>query len=134
MALMESVATLPRETECRRCCAFCDKLVDPVQCVEMGCRYLYSYRDERSQRRYLGCVEKVFRAEIDIDLLEAARRRNCGYGGIRATGRPLPHCPFSVENAYQGQSEAFHCTNPRFFDCSESGPEAVQAFDLRQAV
>ena len=31
--------------ECRQCRSFCDKMVEPRGCVELGCRYLYSYVD-----------------------------------------------------------------------------------------
>jgi hypothetical protein len=32
--------------ECRECQTFCDKLVEPRGCLELRCRYLYSYFDE----------------------------------------------------------------------------------------
>ena len=43
---MPAKQTQPKATpagECRRCSAFCDKLVEPRGCIEIGCRYLYSY-------------------------------------------------------------------------------------------
>jgi hypothetical protein len=119
--------------ECRQCGTFCDKLVEPRGCLELRCRYLYSYLDEATGRRYMGCMRKVFKAEIDIDAFEAAER-NGGYGGIKMTGDPLPQCQFRIEPAFEGEGPAFECVNPRFFDCTDAGPEGVRVFDLRDAL
>jgi hypothetical protein len=119
--------------ECRSCRSFCDKLIEPRGCVELGCRYLYSYTDPLSGARFMGCVRKVFRAEIDVDMFEAAERAG-GYGGIKMTGEPLPQCQFRVEPSYEGDGDAYDCVNPRFFDCTDAGPEGIRAFDLRNAL
>jgi hypothetical protein len=119
--------------ECRSCRTFCDKVVEPRGCLELRCRYLYSYTDPLSGSRFMGCVRKVFRAEIDIDLFEAAEATG-GYGGIKMTGEPLPQCQFRVEPSYEGAGQAFECVNPRFFDCTDEGPEGIRAFDLRSAL
>ena len=87
--------------ECRQCQSFCDKLVDPAGCLEMGCRYVYSYEDIRTGQRFMGCLNKVFNAEIDLDMFILAEQTG-GFGGIKMTGRPLPQCQFSVEKAYEG--------------------------------
>jgi hypothetical protein len=122
-----------RVGECRQCRTFCDKLIEPRGCIELGCRYLYSYHDPFSGGRYMGCLRKVFRAEINIDLFEDAERTG-GFGGIKMTGRPLPQCQFRVEPSYEGVGAAFECVNPRFFDCTDAGPEGLRAFDLRDAL
>jgi hypothetical protein len=124
----------PNETaqggECRRCRTFCDKLIEPRGCVEMRCRYLYSYVDARNGVQYVGCMQEVFAAEVDLDpVMEPG-----GFGGVKMTGDALPHCQFSVERAYGGAGEAYDCVNPRFFDCSDTGPEGLRAFDLRNAL
>jgi hypothetical protein len=119
--------------ECRSCRTFCDKVIEPRGCLELRCRYLYSYTDPLSGARFMGCVRKVFRAEIDIDLFEAAEATG-GYGGIKMTGEPLPQCQFRVEPSYEGSGQAFECVNPRFFDCTDDGPEGIRAFDLRSAL
>jgi hypothetical protein len=122
-----------RVGECRRCRTFCDKLVEPRGCIELGCRYLYMYSDPLSGARYMGCMRKVFGAEIDVDLFAAAERDG-GFGGIKMTGDPLPQCQFRVEPCYEGSGPAFECVNPRFFDCTDEGPEGIRAFDLRNAL
>lgn len=101
--------------------------------MEMGCRYLYTYFDPLSGSRFMGCLRKVFGAEIDLDMFEAAEAMG-GFGGIKMTGEPMPHCQFSVEPSYEGDGPAYTCVNPRFFDCTEAGPEGLRAFDLRNAL
>jgi hypothetical protein len=119
--------------ECRRCNTFCDKMIEPRGCLELRCRYLYSYADELSGRRFMGCMRKVFKGEIDIEAFEAAERHG-GYGGLKMTGDPLPQCEFRIEPAYEGEGPDFECVNPRFFDCTDAGPNGVRVFDLRDAL
>ena len=64
----------------------------------------------------MGCMNKVFRGEIDVELFEQAERTRHGFGGVKMTGLPLPQCRASVERAYDGYTEAFDCVNPGFFD------------------
>jgi hypothetical protein len=122
-----------RAGECRQCRTFCDKLIEPRGCIEMGCPYLYSYTDELSGRRYFGCLQKVFGCEIDVEAFEAAEGGG-GYGGIKMTGRPLPHCQFTVEPSYEGEGPAYQCVNPRFFDCTDEGSRGLRVLDLRDAL
>ena len=119
--------------ECRQCCSFCDRLVHPSGCVEAGCRYLYSYDDEPSGRRYMGCLNKVFGVEIDVEVFRDAERTRQGFGGVRLAGTPIPQCRLSVEQAYEGAGDAFRCINPAFldFEAAETGPDPDPAFDLR---
>ena len=116
--------------ECRRCRTFCDKLVEPRGCIEMGCRYLYSYIDSLTGTQYVGCMQKVFGAELDLDSVLAP----AGIDGIKMTGEPLPHCQFHVERAFEGAGRTYECVNPRFFDCTDEGAEGLRAFDLRDAL
>ena len=118
--------------ECRQCCAFCDRLVHPSGCIESGCAYLYLYDDEQSGKRYMGCMNKVFRGEIDVELFEEAQRTRHGYGGVKMTGNPLPQCRVVVEKAYDGHGSAFECVNPSFFEAPEE--EDPFFFDLRDAL
>jgi hypothetical protein len=102
-------------------------MVEPRGCVELGCRYLYSYVDRFSGEQYVGCMQEVFGAEVELSaVLEPG-----GFGGVKMTGEPLPHCQFSVEQAYEGSGESYGCVNRRFFDCSDGGAEGLRAFDLR---
>jgi hypothetical protein len=116
-----SAARTSTETECRQCCSFCDRLVEPAGCLEAGCRYLYLYDDERTGARFMGCLNKVFKVEIDTELFRQAQRTRHGYGGVKMTGKPLPQCRVSVERAYHGVGQAFECVNPGFFDRPPNG-------------
>jgi hypothetical protein len=119
--------------ECRQCCAFCDRVLLPSGCIESGCQYLYLYDDEKSGRRYMGCLNKVFKVEIDVELFREAERTRHGFGGVKLTGSPLPQCRTVVERAYHGGGDAFCCVNPRFFD--EPADAAAEAeFDLRNGL
>ena len=125
--------TAPQVHECRQCCTFCDRVVLPAGCVEAECRYLYAYDDEETGTRYMGCLNKVFRAEIDVAVFESAQRTRQGFGGVKVTGNPLPVCRTAVERAYDGASDAFSCVNPGFFD--PPGIEDPSAeFDLRDSL
>jgi hypothetical protein len=120
-------ATRTQVGECRQCRSFCDKMVEPRGCVELGCRYVYSHIDRLTGVQYIGCMQGVFAAEVEL----ATVLEKGGFGGIKMTGQPLPQCQFSVERAYEGEGEAYDCVNRRFFDCSDEGAEGLRAFDLR---
>jgi hypothetical protein len=115
-------------SECRQCCAFCDRVVHPSGCLASGCPYLYLYDDEETGARFMGCMHKVFRVEIDMGVFREAERTRHGFGGVKMTSAPLPQCKTSVERAYDGYGPAFTCVNPGFFD--DPAPEAAR-FDLR---
>ena len=102
-------------------------MIEPRSCVEIGCRYVYSYVDRISGNQYVGCMQEVFGAVIELSALQQPG----GFGGVKMTGDPLPHCPFTVEQAYEGSGESYDCVNQRFFDCSDEGVEGLRAFDLR---
>lgn len=102
-------------------------MVEPRRCAQMGCRFLYSYVDALTGRQYVGCMQEVFAAEVELE----AVLQPGGFGGVKMTGEALPHCPFSVERAYEGAGAQYDCINRRFFDCADDGPEGLRAFDLR---
>jgi hypothetical protein len=112
--------------ECRQCTAFCDKVIDPGSCMAAGCPYLYAYDDQPSGKRFVGCLHKVFRAEVDVALLESARRSGRPFGGLRVTGAPLRHCATAIVAAFERRG---HCVNPEFW--AAEGEGASSAFDLR---
>lgn len=97
-------------------------------CIDSGCPYLYLYDDEDTGRRYMGCMNKVFRAEIDVEAFEAAQRTRHGFGGVKMTGAAIAQCRTTVERAYDGYGDAFDCRNPNFF--AKPGQSEVE-FDLR---
>src|SRR5687768_18293173 len=66
------------EVECRRCEVHCDKVVYPGACLERACPFVYAY--EAWGHTYMGCMQKVYEVEIDLDLLRAAESRQEGFG------------------------------------------------------
>jgi hypothetical protein len=99
--------------------------------VESGCQYLYLFDDELTGRRFMGCMHKVFRGEIDVELFRQAQRTRHGFGGVKLAGTPQPQCRMSVERAYDGRGAAFDCVNPGFF----AKPDLDDAaFDLRDVL
>jgi hypothetical protein len=98
--------------ECRRCEVHCDKVVYPGACLSRGCPFVYSY--EGWGHTYVGCMQKVFDVEIDLDMLRAAEARKPGFGAIRAVRRPIPMCHAEVERTYEARSDGVGCINPEF--------------------
>jgi hypothetical protein len=105
--------------------------VHPSACLATGCPYLYVFDDEHNGRRYMGCLHKVFKGEIDMELFEEAQRTRHGFGGVKLAGDPLPQCKITVERAYDGHGEPFDCVNPSFFAPPETRPDPYPSFDLR---
>jgi len=121
--------------ECRRCARICDRVIAPASCVAAQCPNLYAYDDPLSERRYMGCLQGVFTAEIDVQLFAEAERTRAGYGTVRLAREPLARCSFSIEQAVERQAgDEFRCVNPRFFDWPDSAGDAIRAFDLRDAL
>ncbi len=99
---------------CRLCRAYCDWVIDPVVCIETPCPNLYAY-DDLAGRRIVGCVERVFDAELDLEAFEDARRASkTTLPGLRAVRRPLPVCGSRVLMTYERRLPEAGCVNPEF--------------------
>src|SRR5947209_17338065 len=99
------------EIECRRCGVHCDKVVYPAACIERACPFVYAY--EEFGHTYMGCMQKIFEVEIDLDLLrEAEGRRRSGFGAIKAKRGPLPMCRAEVEPCYEHRGDELGCRHP----------------------
>jgi hypothetical protein len=108
------------EVECRRCEVHCDKVVYPGACIERSCPFVYAY--EAWGHTFMGCMQKVFAVEIDLDLLRAAERRREGFGAVKARRTPLPMCPAEVESCYEHRTDDVGCRNPEFFEVARERP------------
>jgi hypothetical protein len=108
------------ETECRRCEVHCDKVVYPGACLERSCPFVYAY--EAFGHTYIGCMQKVYEVEIDVDLLRGAESRRAGFGAIKAKRRPLPMCKAEVERTYEARTEEIGCVNPEFSELPVGRP------------
>ena len=110
------------EVECRRCGVHCDKVVYPAACVERSCPFAYAY--EAHGHTWIGCMQKVYEVEIDLDLLREAERRAEGFGAVKSTRSPLPMCKVAVEPCYEKRIDDLGCQNPEFFEL----PRALSSF------
>ncbi len=108
------------ETECRRCGVHCDKVVYPAACVARSCPFLYAF--EEAGRTYVGCMQKVFGVEIDLELLEEAQGERLGFGAVKASRQPLPMCRAEVSSCYENREDELGCVNPEFFELPQSRP------------
>jgi hypothetical protein len=121
--LAPAAATLPLrpqdEVECRRCEVHCEKVVHPAACIAKACPFVYAY--EAHGRTYIGCMQKVYAVEIDLDLLEAAEREG-GFGAVRAVRRPLPMCETEIESTYEKRGGSLGCVNPEFRELPDGQP------------
>jgi len=108
------------ELSCRRCEVHCDKVVYPSACLARACPFVYAY--EEWGHTYMGCMQKVFDVEIDLDLLRAAEARRDGFGAIRAARIPLPMCRTEVEACYEHRSGELGCVNPEFHELPVGSP------------
>src|SRR5579885_3484428 len=108
------------ETECRRCDVHCDKVVHPGACLSRGCPFVYSY--DAWGHTYVGCMQKVYEVEIDLEMLREAERRQPGFGAIRAVRRPIPMCKAEVERTYASRQGEPGCVNPEFSELPHGEP------------
>ena len=109
------------ELECRRCEVHCDKVVYPSACVERSCPFLYAF--EEFGHTYIGCMQRVYGVEIDLEMLRAAERRREGFGAVRTTRAPLPMCRVEVEECYGPErSGELGCVNPEFHELPVGRP------------
>jgi hypothetical protein len=108
------------EAECRRCEVHCEKVVYPGACLERSCPFVYAY--EAFGHTYIGCMQKVYDVEIDLDLLRDLERRRAGFGAIKAKRLPLPMCKAEVERTYEARTEELGCVNPEFSELPVGRP------------
>ena len=116
--LTEAPAQIPLrpqdELECRRCEVHCDRVVYPGACIARSCPFVYAY--EAWGHTYMGCLQKVFDVEIDLELLESAEAAVSGFGAVRALRAPLPMCEVEVVETYASREDELGCRNPEFHE------------------
>ena len=109
--MRRSAAAVGAAGSCRECPVSCERTVRPAGCLEAGCTRLYSY--ERDGRTWMGCMEGVYRVEIDLEGLRRLQRTAAGFGSLRASREPLAICSSAVERTFEHRSQAA-CVNPDF--------------------
>lgn len=110
--------------ECRGCEVVCERVVYPGHCLKSGCRYVYAV--EEYGATFFGCVQQVFRAELDVAPFQTSKRVGL-YGALRAHNPPRSECRARVEQAYAFRYSWNGCVNPVFLqDPAAFTPEAVR--------
>ncbi len=117
------------EIDCRRCRVHCDKVVYPAACLERACPFGYAY--EEWGRTYIGCMQKIFDVEIDLEILREAQGRRGGFGAVKAKRRPLPMCESEVVRCYENREDTLGCVNPEFNELSGGRPSFRVTSQLR---
>ena len=124
MSTERATATLPLhpqdEAECRRCEVHCEKVVYPAACLQRSCPFVYAY--EEHGHTFMGCLQRVFEAEIDVEMLSAAERTREGFGAVRAFRRPLPMCHAAVQQTFAHRGSKLGCLNPEFGELPAGSP------------
>ena len=77
----------------------------------MACPFVYAY--EAWGHTYVGCMQKIYDVEIDLELLEQAESGRGGFGAVRARRAPLPMCEVEVVETYAHREDELGCRNPR---------------------
>jgi len=95
-------------------------VIYPGACLERACPFVYSY--EAFDHTYVGCMQKIYQVEIDLDMLEEAERQRAGFGAIRAIRQPLPMCKTAIEATYSSRPAETGCVNPEFSELPVGRP------------
>jgi hypothetical protein len=119
------------EAECRRCEVHCDKVVYPGACVARSCPFLYAY--EAFGHTYVGCMQKIYEVEIDLDLLRLAEEQSKGFGAIKSKREPLPMCRAAVDPCYGHRGDRLGCRNPEFHELPVGEPTFRVIARVRQS-
>lgn len=106
--------------ECRSCGVVCQKVVYPSDCLSRSCPFLYAH--DQFGRTYVGCTQKVFASELDLDVLRRASRSRNGFGAVLAARQPLAICPSGIERAYEDRQDPLGCINPEFHELPADEP------------
>jgi hypothetical protein len=110
---------------CGACAVRCERVVYPSGCVQSGCPRLYTY--DRDGRQVMGCLDKVFWAEIDVDRFRALQRTRQGFGALRVWQEPTARCECAIEQPFAHRPHG-PCVNPEF---RASAPMEAPAPDPR---
>jgi hypothetical protein len=121
LPLVQELPLRPQdETECRRCGVHCDKVVYPAACLARSCPFVYAYQD--LGHTYIGCMQKVYDVEIDLDALQEAQARKGGFGAVKTVRQPLPMCKAEVASCYENRADKLGCVNPEFSEIPREQP------------
>ncbi len=95
-------------------------MVYPGACIERSCDFVYAY--EAFGHTYMGCMQKVYDVELDLDQVQDLERRREGFGAVKARRAPLPMCRVEVASCYEQRTDDMGCRNPEFFELPVERP------------
>jgi hypothetical protein len=104
---------------CGQCAVRCERVVYPSGCQESGCERLYVY--ERDGRQVMGCLDRVFWAEIDVERFRDLQRTRAGFGGLRVWREPNAVCHCAIERIFDHRPHG-PCVNPAFVQAAPAVP------------
>jgi hypothetical protein len=67
----------------------------------------------------MGCLDKVFWAEIDVERFDALQRTRQGFGGLRVWTTPGAQCQCAIEQPFAHRPHG-PCVNPGFLHSAPS--------------
>jgi hypothetical protein len=108
------------EAECRQCEVHCEKVVYPAACLARSCPFVYAY--DQFGHTYMGCLQRVYEAEIDVELMTQGERSREGFGAVRALRAPLPMCQSGVQSTFRHRETELGCVNPEFGELPAGSP------------
>jgi hypothetical protein len=94
--------------------------VYPAACIARSCPFVYAYQEVG--RTYIGCMQKVYDVEIDLEALSDAQGRKGGFGAVKTVRQPLPMCKAEVASCYENRADELGCVNPEFYEIPRGKP------------
>ena len=69
----------------------CDKVVHPSSCLARSCPFVYAY--EEHGHTFMGCMQRIFEVEIDLDMLQRGRAPARGLRRGEGAAQPAADVP-----------------------------------------
>ena len=108
----------------------CERVVYPAHCVQIDCPRLYAH--EQDGVRWIGCIDKVFSAEVDLGRLLEQDAVHPGFGALLAERAPRAECKAAIDPTFPHR-DADACTEPAFRTSFPEAPEGREPLRTRRA-
>ncbi|MBU6363266.1 MAG: hypothetical protein KGQ95_03505 [Acidobacteria bacterium] len=119
----------PHHGSCRACPVRCERVVYPAHCVQIACPRLYAH--EQDGVRWIGCIDKVYSAEVDLGRLLEQDAQHPGFGALLAERMPRAECKAAIDRTFP-QRDAGECTEPVFRTSFPEAPEGREPLRTRR--
>jgi hypothetical protein len=98
--------------------------------VHIACPRLYAHDVDGT--RWIGCIDKVFTAEVDAAALAAQDAAHPGFGALRAEGTPRTQCKVAIDPTFPHRDDE-PCTQPAFRTSFPEAPQGREPLRTRDA-